>query len=79
MAAHTLDVRGVSCPMPIVRTSQAMKGLDLGDTLEVLATDRGALSDFPSWCETTGNELLEQSQDDGVFRFVLRKAPGRVA
>jgi len=78
MAAHMLDVRGVSCPMPIVRTSQAMKALVAGDTLEVLATDRGALSDFPSWCETTGNELLEQSQDDGVFRFVLRKAVGRV-
>jgi|GraSoiStandDraft_58_1057296.scaffolds.fasta_scaffold497559_2 tRNA 2-thiouridine synthesizing protein A len=79
MAAHTLDARGISCPMPIVRTSQAMKGLALGDTLEVLATDRGALSDFPAWCETTGNELLDQSQDDGVFRFVLRKAAGRVA
>ena len=79
MAAHTLDVRGVACPMPIVRTSQAMKALAFGDTLEVLATDRGALSDFPSWCETTGNELLEQSQEDGVFRFVLRKARRRVA
>ena len=79
MAAHTLDVRGVSCPMPIVRTSQAMKGLAAGDTLEVLATDRGALTDFPSWCITTGNELLERSEDGGVFRFVLRKAAGRVA
>jgi tRNA 2-thiouridine synthesizing protein A len=74
MAAHTLDVRGVSCPMPIVRTSQAMRGLDLGDTLEVLATDRGAVTDVPSWCTTTGNELLEQSEEAGVFRFVVRKA-----
>ena len=79
MAAHTLDVRGVSCPMPIVRTSQAMKGLALGDTLEVLATDRGAVSDVPSWCTTTGNELVEQSEDGGVFRFVVRKTAGRVA
>jgi tRNA 2-thiouridine synthesizing protein A len=74
MAARTLDVRGVSCPMPIVRTSQAMKGLASGDTLEVLATDRGAVSDVPAWCTTTGNELLEHSEDAGVFRFVLRKA-----
>ncbi|MDP9343744.1 MAG: sulfurtransferase TusA family protein [Actinomycetota bacterium] len=79
MAAHTLDVRDVSCPMPIVRTSQAMQKLGLGDTLEVLATDRGALSDVPAWCTTTGNELVEQSEEGGVFRFVLRKAPRSMA
>ena len=79
MATQTLDVRGVSCPMPIVRTSQAMQGLNLGDTLEVLATDRGAVTDVPSWCKTTGNQLVEQSEEDGVFRFVLRKAPRSVA
>ena len=74
MATQTLDVRGVSCPMPIVRTAQAIKTLNAGDTLEVLATDRGAVTDVPSWCTTTGNELVEQSEDGGVFRFVVRKA-----
>ncbi|HEX9375161.1 MAG TPA: sulfurtransferase TusA family protein [Actinomycetota bacterium] len=73
MATQTLDVRGVACPMPIVRTSQAIKTLDPGDTLEVLATDRGSVTDVPSWCTTTGNELVEQSEDGGVFRFVVRK------
>ena len=71
---RTLDVRGQSCPLPIVRASQEIKRLDSGQTLEVLATDRGALSDFPAWSKTTGNELLEQSEEQGIFRFVLRKS-----
>jgi len=73
MTVHTLDARGSACPMPIVKTSQAIKGIAVGDTLEILATDRGAVSDVPAWCTFTGNELLEQSEDAGVFRFVVRK------
>jgi tRNA 2-thiouridine synthesizing protein A len=71
---QTLDVRGQSCPLPVVRASQAIKQLSPGQTLEVLVTDRGALSDFPAWSKTTGNPLLEQTERDGVFRFVLQKA-----
>ena len=70
----TLDVRNQSCPLPIVRAAQAIKEIGTGETLEILATDRGALSDVPSWCETTGNELLEKGEEDGVFRFLVRKA-----
>jgi tRNA 2-thiouridine synthesizing protein A len=70
----TLDVRGQSCPMPIVRVSQAFKTLGSGSALEVLATDRGSMSDIPSWCRTTGHELLEREELEGpVFRFVIRK------
>jgi tRNA 2-thiouridine synthesizing protein A len=69
----TLDVRNQSCPLPIVRAAQKIKELETGDVLEILATDRGALSDVPSWCETTGNELLEKGEEDGVFRFLVRK------
>jgi tRNA 2-thiouridine synthesizing protein A len=60
--------------MPIVKTSQAIKTIPMGDTLEILATDRGSVSDVPAWCTFTGNELLEQSESDGVFRFLVRKA-----
>jgi tRNA 2-thiouridine synthesizing protein A len=75
MAAHTLDARGSACPMPIVKTAQAFKTLAVGDTLEILATDRGSVSDVPAWCRFTGNELLEQSEEAGpIFRFVVRKA-----
>jgi tRNA 2-thiouridine synthesizing protein A len=69
----TLDVRNQSCPLPIVRAAQKIKELETGDVLEILATDRGALSDVPSWCDTTGNELLEKGEEDGVFRFLVRK------
>ncbi len=69
----TVDARGLNCPMPIVRTAQGIKPLASGQTLEVLATDPGSVKDFAAWAKTTGNELVEQSADGGVFRFVLRK------
>jgi tRNA 2-thiouridine synthesizing protein A len=71
--ARSLDLRGLSCPLPIVKTAQAMKELSSGDVVEALATDPGSVADFGAWCKSTGNELLEQSQDDGVYRFVIRK------
>jgi len=68
-----LDARGLNCPMPIVKTAQAIKGLASGQTLEVLATDPGSTKDFEAWSKSTGNVMVEQSVDGGVFRFVLRK------
>ena len=69
----TLDLKGLSCPMPIVKTAQAIKEVASGELLEALATDQGSVPDFAAWCTTTGNELVEQTQDAGVFRFVIRK------
>ena len=69
----TLDLKGLSCPMPIVKTAQAMKALRQGDVLEVLATDPGAVPDFNAWSKSTGNELIEHTDEGGVYRFVLRK------
>lgn len=74
VVTQTLDVRGQSCPMPIVRAAQAIANLRTGDTLEVLSTDRGSLTDFPSWAGATGHQLLERSEEENVFRFVIRKA-----
>lgn len=68
-----LDARGLTCPMPIVKTAAAMKGLASGELLEVLATDPGSVKDFAAWSRTTGNTLVESSVDDGVYRFVLQK------
>ncbi len=70
---RTLDVKGLSCPLPIVKTAQALKQLAAGDLIEVLATDPGSVKDFAAWSKTTGNDILETSQEGGVFRFVLRK------
>jgi tRNA 2-thiouridine synthesizing protein A len=71
--ARTLDLKGLSCPLPIVKTAQAIKELDSGDLIEALATDPGSVADFNAWCTSTRNELVERSETDGVFRFVIRK------
>jgi tRNA 2-thiouridine synthesizing protein A len=59
--------------MPIVKTAQAIKTIASGDLVEVLATDPGSVKDFAAWSRTTGNELVEQSVDGGIYRFVLRR------
>jgi tRNA 2-thiouridine synthesizing protein A len=71
--AATVDAKGLSCPMPIVRTAQAVKTLASGALVEVLATDPGSVKDFAAWSRSTGNELVEQSVDGPVFRFVIRR------
>ena len=68
-----LDARGLNCPMPIVRTAQAIKTLASGQMLEVLATDPGSVADFAAWSRSTGNEIVSSSVQDGVYRFVLRR------
>jgi tRNA 2-thiouridine synthesizing protein A len=67
-----VDARGKSCPLPIVLTAQAMKTLQTGQLVEVLATDPGSVKDFESWAAVTGNAMVESDTTGGVFRFVLR-------
>jgi tRNA 2-thiouridine synthesizing protein A len=71
--AHHLDARGLSCPMPIVKTAQAIKTIPSGGLIEVIATDPGSVKDFEAWSRTTGNELVERSEGGGEYRFVLRR------
>jgi tRNA 2-thiouridine synthesizing protein A len=68
---HQVDARGLSCPLPIVRTAMAIKDLPSGALVEVLATDRGSKKDFTAWARTTGHRLVHDSEADGVYRFVL--------
>lgn len=70
----TVDARGQSCPGPLVGLARALISAERGDLLELLATDPGSRSDVPSWATLTGNELLEATEEDGVFRYVVRKA-----
>jgi tRNA 2-thiouridine synthesizing protein A len=70
---ETVDAKGLSCPMPIVRTAQAVKPLPSGALIELLATDPGSVKDVAAWCRSTGNELVEQTAEGAVFRFVIRK------
>ncbi len=70
----TLDARNLSCPMPVLKSKKALKELDIGQVLEILATDPGSLADMAAWTRTTGNELLS-SEELGPrnFRFLIKK------
>lgn len=70
----TVDAKGQSCPGPLVTLAKALKDAQSGDRFELLATDPGSKSDVPSWAELSGNELLEASEADGVYRYVVRKS-----
>jgi tRNA 2-thiouridine synthesizing protein A len=74
ITAITVDARGQSCPGPLVTQHRAQKDGGPGDVFELLATDPGSKSDVPSWATLSGNELLETSHEDGVFRYLIRKA-----
>ena len=71
--AKQLDWSGLACPLPIAKTAKEMKDVDSGALVEVLATDPGSVPDFNAWAKTTGNELVEQTEEGGTYRFVLRK------
>ena len=73
MADHTLDAKGLNCPLPILKAKKALKSLQEGNTLEVLSTDPGSVADFAAFCRTTGHELLEQNEADGVWTYVIKK------
>ena len=73
MADQELDVRGLDCPLPILKTKKAMNTMASGQTIRVQATDRASVLDFKAFSAQTGHELLESSEADGVYTFVLRK------
>lgn len=73
MADHTLDAKGLNCPLPILKARKALKDVPDSGTLEILATDPGSVADFEAFCRQTGNELMEHSEDDGIYRFLIKK------
>ena len=72
-----LDVKGLKCPLPVLRAKRALNALESGAVLEVEATDPAALKDFPAFCDMTGHELVETRTEgtagNEVFRFVIRR------
>ena len=68
-----LDVKGLNCPLPILRTTTALPALSPGQVLHVLATDPGALKDFQAFARQTGNELLSSAEVDRVFEYYLKR------
>ena len=71
--SHLLDVKGLACPMPVLRAKKALKALTPGEELEVLSTDPGSVKDFDAFCAATGHSLAAADEADGVYRFVIRK------
>ncbi|MBT5109389.1 MAG: sulfurtransferase TusA family protein [Rhodospirillaceae bacterium] len=74
MTAQTLDTKGLNCPLPILQTKKAIKGMEAGAVLEVLSTDPGSVKDFESFARATGHALVESDETDGVFRFLIQKS-----
>ncbi len=72
----TLDAKGLACPMPIVRTKKVITGMNAGEVLEVLATDKGSKADLKAWAESAGHQYLGTVEEEGVLKHYLRKASG---
>ncbi len=68
-----IDCVGLFCPMPIVKTREAIQGMGVGDLLAMLSDDPTSAADMRDWCLITGNDLVEVSREAGVYRFLVRK------
>ncbi len=73
MEEATLDLKGLTCPLPVLRANKALRALPEGARLRVLATDPAAVADFRNYCETTGHALVAVSETQGVYSFVIQK------
>ncbi len=73
MSETLLDVKGMNCPLPVLRANRSLRGMAAGDRLRVLATDRASVGDFQAYCRETGHALLAWSEEAGVFSFLIRR------
>ena len=69
-----LDLKGLLCPIPIVKISKAIKGVAIGDIIAGTATDAGVMMDIPAWCSSTGHELLDIDEVDDIFTFQIKRS-----
>jgi tRNA 2-thiouridine synthesizing protein A len=69
----SMDLKGLPCPMPVVKVSKGIKEVDVGQILEAVTTDPGSLADFPAWAKTSGNEILKTDQGDGEITFYIKR------
>ena len=73
MAETLLDVKGLACPLPVLRANKVLRGMAAGERLRVLATDRAAAADMRAYCRETGHDLVSCSDEAGVLSFVIRR------
>lgn len=68
-----LNLEGLLCPIPVVKMSQAIKKIEIGEVVVATATDPGVMMDIPAWCASTGNDLVSMEEIDGVFKFEVKR------
>ena len=73
MTEKTVDARGLNCPLPILRARKALKEIEVGEAIEIVATDPGSMADFQAFARQTGNELVSAESTGSYFRYVLRR------
>ena len=69
-----MDLKGLPCPMPVVKVSKGIKEVGIGQVIEAISSDPGALADFPAWARTSGNEILKTVQENGLIKFYIKRA-----
>lgn len=72
MSKHQLDARNLLCPLPVIRTQNKVTELQIGDELEILCTDPGALQDIPTWCRMYGHTVVDTEQTDLLITIIIR-------
>lgn len=69
----TLDLKGLLCPIPVVKMAQAIKTVAVGEVIEAVATDPGVMADIPAWCRTTGHELVRIGREEKLITFSVKR------
>lgn len=68
-----MDLKGLPCPMPVVKVSQGINEIEVGQVLQAVSTDPGSLTDFPAWARTSGNEIIKTDQGDTEITFYIKR------
>ena len=69
----TMDLKGLACPMPVVKVSKGIKEIEIGQVLKAVTTDPGSLTDFPAWAKTSGNEIVKTEQEEEEINFYIER------
>jgi tRNA 2-thiouridine synthesizing protein A len=72
MEIQELDVRRLLCPIPVIRTQQATKKMNVGDQLKIIATDPGVMHDIPSWCRLFGHQIIETKEIENEYIILIQ-------
>ncbi|NVN10265.1 MULTISPECIES: sulfurtransferase TusA family protein [Nguyenibacter] len=73
MSETVLDLKGLNCPLPVLKANRTLRSMQPGERLRVIATDRASVADFQAFCRETGHALIAFGEDSGVLSFVIRR------